>query len=394
MTAEILIMNKHAIALAADSVVTVNEEITYEGVNKLFMLSNDPPMGIMIYGSAEFMGIPMETLIKEYKKTANFQEKNSVDTIVEDFLKFLETSFKKYIEPTFTFENPTFEDFNEIISNEIETDFDSFYGGIWDINYHISDKLLTSFKESGFFDNDEATFKELSEKLPYDDKGVIIDLLKKRCIGGLTSTGIVVAGFNSEDIFPSFSENEIYFVFNNKLIFNKVQEVLNINGSLIRPFAQRDVVDNFLFGMDLNIINSLKNFLKATLDNYENSILDVVASNNKIKLNKINQIKEDIKQVTENNDEILESFDELINKIIEQYTTPILGAIDALPKDELGNMCESLIHITSLKRKVSGGLPTVGGDIDVAIISKGDGFVWMKRKHYFDVKFNPHFLKK
>ena len=33
MTAEILIMNKHAIALAADSVVTVNEEITYEGVN-------------------------------------------------------------------------------------------------------------------------------------------------------------------------------------------------------------------------------------------------------------------------------------------------------------------------------------------------------------------------
>lgn len=394
MTAEILILNKHAIALAADSVVTVNEEITYEGVNKLFMLSNDPPMGIMIYGSAEFMGIPMETLIKEYKKTANFKEINSVDKIVEDFLKFLESSFKKYIEPTVSFEDPTFEDFKEIISEEIETDFDSFFNGMSDVNYHVSDELLISFKESGFFDNDEKTFKELSDIFPSDDEEMIINLLKKRYIGGVTSTGIVVAGFNSEDIFPSFSVYEVYFVFNNKLIFNKVREALNINGSLIQPFAQRDVVDNFLFGMDLNIINGLKNFLKVTLDNYETSILDVVASNNKIKLNKLNQIKEDIKSVTEDNEEILNSFDELIENIIEQYTNPILNAIDALPKDELGNMCESLIHITSLKRKVSGGLPTVGGDIDVAVISKGDGFVWTKRKHYFDAKFNPHFFKK
>ncbi|WP_157078620.1 hypothetical protein [Methanobrevibacter filiformis] len=42
----------------------------------------------------------------------------------------------------------------------------------------------------------------------------------------------------------------------------------------------------------------------------------------------------------------------------------------------------NIIHITSLKRKVEEGLETVGGDIDVAIISKGDGFIWAKRKHY------------
>ena len=35
---------------------------------------------------------------------------------------------------------------------------------------------------------------------------------------------------------------------------------------------------------------------------------------------------------------------------------------------------------------------TVGGPIDVAVISKGDGFVWIKRKHYFDRELNQHFF--
>jgi hypothetical protein len=36
---------------------------------------------------------------------------------------------------------------------------------------------------------------------------------------------------------------------------------------------------------------------------------------------------------------------------------------------------------------------TVGGPIDVAIISKGDGFIWIKRKQYFDSKLNLQFNK-
>jgi hypothetical protein len=36
---------------------------------------------------------------------------------------------------------------------------------------------------------------------------------------------------------------------------------------------------------------------------------------------------------------------------------------------------------------------TVGGPIDVAVISKGDGFIWIKRKHYFKPELNPHFFK-
>ena len=52
----------------------------------------------------------------------------------------------------------------------------------------------------------------------------------------------------------------------------------------------------------------------------------------------------------------------------------------------------ALVSLTSFKRKFSLDAETVGGPIDVAVLSKGDGFVWIKRKHYFKAELNPHFL--
>jgi len=45
-----------------------------------------------------------------------------------------------------------------------------------------------------------------------------------------------------------------------------------------------------------------------------------------------------------------------------------------------------------LQRRVSREIETVGGAIDVAVISKGDGFVWVKRKHYFNPDRNLRFV--
>lgn len=72
------------------------------------------------------------------------------------------------------------------------------------------------------------------------------------------------------------------------------------------------------------------------------------------------------------------------------YIAPTLQSIGSLPKDELGLLAESLVSITSLKQRMSiFDYQTVGGPIDVALISLGDGFVWLKRKHYFSADLNP-----
>jgi hypothetical protein len=76
----------------------------------------------------------------------------------------------------------------------------------------------------------------------------------------------------------------------------------------------------------------------------------------------------------------------------ENYTNSIINIVSVLPKDELAAMAESLVNLTSFKRRVSSEEETVGGPIDVAVISKDDGFIWIKRKHYFDPELNHQFF--
>ena len=70
------------------------------------------------------------------------------------------------------------------------------------------------------------------------------------------------------------------------------------------------------------------------------------------------------------------------------HVDPITSAVALLPKDQLAEMAEALVNLTSFKRRVTMEPETVGGPIDVAVISKGDGFIWIRRKHYFRPELN------
>lgn len=71
MTAVLGILNKHAVAIAADSAVTIS---TPQGckisntANKIFKLSQSYPVGIAIYGSSAYMRTPWEIIVNSYKK--------------------------------------------------------------------------------------------------------------------------------------------------------------------------------------------------------------------------------------------------------------------------------------------------------------------------------------
>ena len=69
-----------------------------------------------------------------------------------------------------------------------------------------------------------------------------------------------------------------------------------------------------------------------------------------------------------------------------------MNVVATLPKDQLAEMAESLVSLTTLKRRVSSEEETVGGPTDVALITKGDGLIWIKRKHYFSPELNPSYF--
>ena len=92
MTAEVAVMNRQAIALAADSAATFRDEMgqkIFTSASKIFTLSKHQPVGVMIYGSAGFMGIPWETIIKIYRNKLGQQTFKAIGNYSEDFLTFL-----------------------------------------------------------------------------------------------------------------------------------------------------------------------------------------------------------------------------------------------------------------------------------------------------------------
>jgi hypothetical protein len=95
MTAEVAIMNKEAIALAADSAVTIDTASgrkIFNTVNKLFSLSKGAPVGIMVYGRADMMGIPWESIIKVYRAELADKRFKVLSGYKEHFISFLRQS--------------------------------------------------------------------------------------------------------------------------------------------------------------------------------------------------------------------------------------------------------------------------------------------------------------
>jgi len=130
MTAEIIIMNKEAIALAADSAATLSggaQDKIFSSANKLFALSHNHPVGIMVFGNASFMDIPWEVIIKIYRNKLGNNGFDKLTHYTDDFIAFLDKNnviFTSEIQDRF-FQAHVFSFYNYLKQN-INKEVDSF----------------------------------------------------------------------------------------------------------------------------------------------------------------------------------------------------------------------------------------------------------------------------
>jgi len=79
--------------MAADSAVTLQlpgGQKIYNTVNKLFALSKYRPVGVMVYGSGDFMRIPWETIIKVYRSELRDKGYPRLEEYASHFLEFFQ----------------------------------------------------------------------------------------------------------------------------------------------------------------------------------------------------------------------------------------------------------------------------------------------------------------
>lgn len=60
-----------------------------------------------------------------------------------------------------------------------------------------------------------------------------------------------------------------------------------------------------------------------------------------------------------------------------------------MPIQDAIDLVEFLVDLTIKYSQFSPGATTVGGPIEIAAITKHEGFKWVRRKHYFTSELNP-----
>jgi hypothetical protein len=76
-----------------------------------------------------------------------------------------------------------------------------------------------------------------------------------------------------------------------------------------------------------------------------------------------------------------------VQVIQQRLTMPVVQ--DAMPFQDALDLGEFLVDLTIRLTRFAPGAPTVGGPIEVAGITKHEGFKWVKRKYYYPSELNP-----
>ncbi len=431
MTAEIAILNKSAVALAADSAVTIStgssQQKIFDSEDKLFELTCHSPIGVMINNTMSFMEAPLPVLIKKFRESAKSFRR--VQDAAESFLKFLDEfaadspkriqdsevgsvakEFLKFVsdQAAKEFNNEFFDDKGGLKEELLEVDnlssrFQDFMRIRQRAIVERCAKIAGNISNSEFIGDGELKYSEgqadivrgmIEEVFPqaFDDVKLMMfelvqELLKKsRDISN--STGLIIAGFGEDDLFPTLISYEIYGAFGGKMLF-RTKEIIDIdrNGerSKVVAFAQREMVDRFLYGLDGSIEYQIGDEASQSAKAISESIL----SRLDMPEGELVALRDTVRDAE---NAFASGLQNVFGAIRDQSREDIEGMVEFMPKPEMARMAEALVNLTSIKRRVSTGFETVGGPIDVAVISRSEGFVWVSRKHYFPAELNRRYF--
>lgn len=419
MTTEIAVMNRRAVILAADSAGTITSvvngapETRYtKSENKVFQLSELEPIGLMIYGNSSLAQVPWDICIKQYRKFSAGQRYDSAIKYAEEFFNFIN------INQLFFPEEVRIASFKarlgeivRLVGNEIARRADIGNQQIISTeNHRFSERLSNYLNEIEMMDTikgfDDVLISAVYDQIkgdyiaackaifPKEEDQLVIRgseqglfraaflLAFRRPDMGVSPTGVVVAGYGDQEIFPSVHEFNVSGFLGHKLSWvSKKSEKATVDkpGSIL-SFASKDMVDTFAYGVGTDAFLNVQ-------DAYSRSVAEIAREI----LGSAGQASDDA-AVGRWVEKAKASFnDDWVPKTMAAHSGPLANVISSLSIEEMASLAETLVALESLKEKMTRPTETVGGPVDVAAITKSEGLVWIKRKLFFDAALNPRY---
>ena len=396
MTSQLILLNGFGVALASDSAMTLGNKRTYETAEKVIPLPSPHRLAVLHSGTVDLHGMPYSVLINEWATTLGSTPLRAVALYRQNFLSWLNDNHD-WVGPTRVTDDFIFQlkDIYQIIWNRInesieDDDTEAIKAekclAIWNqyTNHYLG---LPSLSHSGgdwISQAYQKVEKEISDARNYWFDDIPINLEINQQIDEFTRlflerghfdnrAQLAFVGFGDKQLLPGYANVEISGILNDSLLYEftddqSAQSIGNRNYFGICPIGQTSSIDLVLKGLDYQLVSAATSAVMETLfpadegDGHENTPTS-------------EEEKEELSS------KIYSSIHKSFNSWSEKnYVQSLRGAISALPVASLAAVARSLIEVQSLSQTITGEMGTVGGPIDVATISRENGFQWVRHK--------------
>jgi hypothetical protein len=413
MTSEIAVMNQRAVALAADSAVTLIDGGTIVVRNdqrKLFNLQNGHPIGVMFFGVADLMGHPWEHLIEHYqkKKRAQFSKVSDyaasftgmIDNLEEFFprarqkdeYRRLLASVFRYIFHLAQFMRESADDDGArqsdaaILAAAIERvwrDYQTTEDGSPRADLACFPKEFGRKVASEYADQIDEMLAYAFQEFPLGLQTAqqlrdiaIFAVVKDLFLEDVT--GLVFAGFGKDERYPVVVTYLLSAIVGGyaKRAQASIDAIDSDVRSRIRVFADSEVTNAFIRGIDFNLERRLYGGFRMMLHGLVDQILDAVPGLD-------SGSREGVRQRFQQNfvPQYFSAFRGMITDYQQEaFINPILRVLEIAGRKELADTARELVTLNIFKKRIMAQKETVGGAVDVAVISRDDGFQWSSRQ--------------
>jgi len=428
MTSVVGILNKRGAAIAADSAVTRGrskdgrreEKVTKNG-NKMVRLSDVNPITVMFTGNAEYLGVSWDVIARRYRQQRGKTAQPTVESAVKDFFDYIASnsvfwdegecrSFLYYVIRN-VFKEAVNECFDE---NERNDDGTMKRPSAFKkaMIRHLSKISREHKKEEGcpqFSDYSIEALREsacgifeefISDKLMEDSNGfrnccypkevleavrpqleqTVFDVLSHRLDVGPSAT-LVFTGYGSTQEYPSLVSAVVCEGFDSRMNYSIApKDVICISDRkpvAICPFAQKDVI---------------KSILRGIHGEWSEHALDGLRDMTNIPITDIFEPKEGeerpdfefTRMLYEVEDQDLhDNFTKAGMRMLDSNQHEWEKALEKYDLEEMAALADSLINLTGFHRILTFSQEGVGGLVDLGVISRNEGFSWIRRKSWY-----------
>lgn len=428
MTAVVGILNRRGVAIAADSAVTrnrINEEKVTKNGNKMLRMSDAVPISVMITGNVCFLGNPWDVVIRCYRRERGHISHPTVEDCLHDLFDYISSNEQlwssKAIEQLIA---DVLEDVFVGIENKVGINVDK---RLKSRSYTLSKTYIHTFLKllkkqcrvelskgvcpqfdgytiESFREFVQPIFKEWIAKktnshktrLPYpkdflaEIKGSLEQVLFAKFttrtemvynIDHIYSSTIVFTGYGSKQEYPSLIAVRVCGGFDNRVNYHFRKEdivsISNENPIAICPFAQTDISTAIISGIHKSNSINIATLLGRSLIHWDSVLFG-------------------------EEDELEPEFIAMLSEVkIDDLQKKVSNAITLQQKKNqrvwenqlkdcnvktMAALAESMIDLTGFHRILTFRQEGVGGHIDVAVITKNDGFTWLSRKSWYHHK--------